>query len=227
MKGMFVVFEGPDGSGKTSVAREVDQRLLELDLQQADPAADINPVFTGEPTSSGPFGKAVRHRLTGEPADDLTMLFGMLADRAWHLDREVEPWLAKGRLVICDRYSLSTMIYQGLRFDGHWLMSLMEKFRAPDLTVLMDAPLEVCKQRMAAAGRGQDRYEGADLKRIVETYRDYARRIRALQGSDPRVAAQWKMWGGRYDVVDATAPFDQVVDAAYDKVLTAWRRHQQ
>lgn len=215
-KGLFVVLEGPDGVGKSSVAK----RLLE----EVRGVQGIPATLDAEPTRYGPFGKLVRERLTGTPAGRLTMLFGMLADRAWHIEEVIKPALAAGGVFICDRYTLSTHVYQGVveGFPMDFLCMAGWQFPEPDLTILLDAPLEVCQQRMAAAGRSQERYEGNEsLAKAVAAYHHIATWTPGYRGDDrpdlwfgacrpaPRLPGNLS----RVRAVDATQPLEDVVAA--------------
>src|ERR1700694_1986424 len=102
--GRFIVFEGMDGSGTTSQIGRVMRPLRLLDL----PAHQ-----TAEP-SGGPVGRFLRHLLSGAaaPVDPEAMALLFAADRRDHLSREVLPYLSRGVHVLCDRYLLSSLVYQ-------------------------------------------------------------------------------------------------------------------
>ncbi len=103
--GFFLTIEGLDGSGKTSQARLLATQLA---------AEGYNVKLTREPTHDGAIGALLRTILRGEvrapPPDAMALLF--VADRIDHCQREVKPWLDAGHVVICDRYDLSTLVYQ-------------------------------------------------------------------------------------------------------------------
>ena len=216
-KGMFVVFEGPDGCGKSSVMSRVG---AQLGLAQDVP---VRVTLMAEPTRHGPFGKPVRERLTGTPAGELTMLFGMLADRAWHVEEEILPALERGQVVLCDRYMLSTMFYQGQMFSGAippcWFETLPYAFPKPDLQILLSCPVEVCRERLAASGRPRERYEGDDaMDKVGRMYRELAERLLASVGENP-IPGQPRFTR----VVDANREMEDVVKDASEVVLDAWR----
>lgn len=152
-RGCLVAFEGVDGSGKTTQAQ-----LL---------AGSLGAVLTFEPGATE-LGGALRHLLLDprrpSPVPRAEVLL-MAADRAQHVDEVVLPALQSGRWVVTDRFSGSTLAYQGwgrglpaepLRQVVSWAAAGLE----PDLTVLVDVPLEVARQRLGAAAR--DRLEGLD-----------------------------------------------------------------
>lgn len=104
-RGLFLVFEGIDGSGKSTQARLLYETLLKNEIQA---------VLTKEPTD-GPFGQKLR-QLAQKGRDEITLqeeydLF--MQDRAEHVENELLPQLARGAVVVCDRYFYSTMAYQG------------------------------------------------------------------------------------------------------------------
>jgi len=203
-RGWFITVEGPDGSGKTHVAAAVRDALA---------ARGIPARLTREPGGTA-VGDRVRAILLehapGEPpiaprADAL--LFA--AARAQHVDEVIEPALARGEIVLCARYADSTLAYQGyglgLPLDE---LRALQRFatggRWPDLTVLLDIPVEVGLARKQ--DDEQTRFEAAfDVA--------YHRRVRegflALAAAEP----------DRFVIVDATAPIDAVVAATLEAIL--------
>lgn len=165
----FVTLEGGEGAGKsTQIAR----------LAQALAAAGIAATTTREPGGS-PGADAIRRLLVeGEPGrwDGETEALLHFAARRDHLVRTVWPALAGGRWVVCDRFADSTMAYQGY---GHGLdraiidtlyRLAVGDFR-PDLTLILDLPVEVGLRRAVSRGGAEDRYERMD--------RDFHERMRA------------------------------------------------
>jgi dTMP kinase len=172
-RGRFIVLEGIDGAGTTTQT----DRLVEHLRRRGRMAAG-----TREP-SGGPIGRLLReillgqHRSTGGAAvGGTTMALLFAADRLDHLQREVEPLLASGTDVVSDRYLLSSLAYQAEEADRSWVASLAREVRAPDLTVLVDLPVEVAARRREKAGRPTERYD-ADLflAKVAENYRQLAR----------------------------------------------------
>jgi len=149
-RGVFIVLEGPDGSGTTRHTELLSGRIAR---------GGRNVVSTAEPTG-GPIGALIRTLLHGKSrpqADAVQLLF--CADRAEHVAQVIEPALRDGSVVISDRYALSTIVYgtaQGL--SEEWLASANSRFPVPDLTVILLPPLAVCLER---TGRREvrDQYE--------------------------------------------------------------------
>jgi dTMP kinase len=190
VRGKLVVLEGIDGSGTTT----------QLDRAVACVASlGRRAVATREP-STGPVGRLIREALLGRLSmpdgsrmDGRTMALLFAADRIDHLQREIEPHLADGTSVVSDRYLLSSLAYQAEEADRAWVGSLARGVPAPDLTILLDVPVEVAAARRAAAGRPVERYDADSyLAKVAANYRDLAR-------ADPRVV-----------VVDGTGSKDAV-----------------
>jgi len=146
-KGTFIVFEGIDGSGKSTVARMVFETLSE--------EMPGKVVLTAEPTESF-IGKAVRHA-NQSGADELAEALLFVADRAEHT-KEIRAWLLEGKVVLCDRYYASTIAYQGAllkdRMGGakravEWLKAMNEPAIVhPDLTFLLTVSVTTAIERL-------------------------------------------------------------------------------
>lgn len=154
--GRFITFEGIDGSGKSTQARRLADRLG-------------NVVLTREPGGS-PGAEEIRQLvLTGEPerwsAETEILLF--TASRRDHLEKTIEPALAAGKTVISDRFADSTRVYQGatrgdLRHMVDQLHALMIG-REPDLTFIIDMDPAIALKRGLARKSGEDRFEDFGL----------------------------------------------------------------
>ena len=186
-RGRLIVLEGIDGSGTTTQT----ERLVEHLRQQGRTA-----VSTREP-SAGPIGRLLREVLLGQhrmprgaSVDGRTMALLFAADRFDHLQREVEPLLAAGTDVVSDRYLMSSLAYQAEEADREWVALLARGVRPPDLTILLDIPVEVAAQRRLLAGRPEERYDADSyLGLVAESYRRLARADAAavvLDGSASR-----------------------------------------
>ena len=174
MAGYFITFEGIDGSGKSTQARGLAETLA---------ARGLDVVATREPGGS-PGAEQIRALvLEGDPdrwsAETEILLF--TAARRDHLERLIDPSLAAGKIVVCDRFADSTRMYQGLRGPGlrdtvDALHALMIR-REPDLTVIID--MDPSKGHARAKGRrtAEERFEdfGADLQvRMRQGFLDLA-----------------------------------------------------
>ncbi len=166
MLGRLITLEGIDGSGKSTVARELAERLPDL-------LPGRRLVFTSEPTSSEA-GRILRAHLAGAEAESppqlhLEELFLFLADHADHLARTVIPSLNEGALVISDRYSDSTAAYQGVTLRGivpdpvPWIRDISRPWNVvPDLTMLFVLdPAKACERLVSRTGL--DKFERLDF----------------------------------------------------------------
>lgn len=179
-RGRFVTFEGGEGSGKSTQIKALAQRL---------DAAKLRAIVTREPGGS-PGAEIIRHlvlsgigKLLG--ADAETLLFAAARDD--HVRSVIKPALNQGIWVLCDRFSDSTRAYQGsLGNVAPAVLNAMERVTIgdlkPDLTIILDVPVEVGMQR-AAARRGSgapDRFEAEDIK-FHQQLRDAYRQIAAAE----------------------------------------------
>lgn len=192
----FVVLEGLDGTGTTTVAG-----LLAEALQ----ARDLRVRLTAEPTD-GPYGRLLRRHLRHEVTlDPRTAALVFTADRADHLAMTIRPALARGRWVICDRYLLSTLAYQGAEgVPRETVMAASKDFDVPDVTFLLDVPDEVRQARMADRG-STERYEDPSLSDgLRKAYADAVTTLRAA--------------GHRIEVLDASVSAAEVAAAALERL---------
>jgi dTMP kinase len=179
MRGRFITFEGGEGTGKSTQAATLAERLRGLGLEV---------VLTREPGGS-PGAEIIRHVLLSGAAkalgaDTETVLFA--AARADHVAHTIAPALARGAWVVCDRFIDSTRVYQGaLGAVDARLLRRLERVAVedamPDLTIMLDLPAEIGLAR-AAGRRGSgaaDRFEketSAYHARVREAYREIAAR---------------------------------------------------
>ncbi len=156
--GRFIVFEGIDGSGKSTQAKRLAEAL------EAD---GFQVVLTREPTD-GPWGQKIRRIAANgrQGIDPRTELEYFVNDRAEHVTGVIAPALAAGSVVICDRYYYSTIAYQGaLGLDPDFIRQENEqKFPRPDLVILLEVPPDTGRQRIEAGraggtNRGYERLE--------------------------------------------------------------------
>ncbi len=178
MRGHFFVFDGMDGAGKSTALLGVAEAL-----EQDGHAVRM----TREPGGS-PLAEEIRQCLLQdwEPAMPVdTELLLVFAARAAHLQQTVLPALARGEIVLCDRFVDSSHVYQGVLggADPAWIDELGRRTisRSPDLSFLFDLPVELAIQRMSGRGR-HNRFDRAGRSRL-EQVRDAYRR-RALSQPD-------------------------------------------
>ncbi|MBI5414632.1 dTMP kinase [Candidatus Peregrinibacteria bacterium] len=161
---MFLVFEGLDGSGSTTQAKLLAEKLRALGKKV---------IHTSEPTDNAA-GKLIRDALQGKwkiSPEGLQLLF--CADRAHHLEQEILPALNSDNIVICDRYIWSTLAYGSLNTDSKWLQELNKHFLKPDFTFLLQVPPKICLERIHKRGLPNELFEEEQkLKKVWETYEE-------------------------------------------------------
>ncbi|GAB7127324.1 dTMP kinase [Silvimonas sp. JCM 19000] len=157
-RGRFMTVEGVDGAGKSTQLQWIAGWLR----QQG-----IDFVQTREPGGT-PLGEQLRALVLSQPMDIETEALLMFAGRREHIVQVIEPALARGQWVLCDRFTDASYAYQGggrglsaarLATLEHWVQGLPGQMLQPDLTLLFDVPLGVSQARMAASREQLDRFE--------------------------------------------------------------------
>lgn len=203
-RGRFITLEGGEGTGKSTQIRL---------LKDALETTGVDVLCTREPGGS-PGGEEIRTLLVNGDThkwEPLTEALLNYAARHEHLEKVILPALKAGRWVLCDRFADSTMAYQGY---GHGmdreiirrLHRLIVGETAPNLTLILDMPVEAGLARATERGEGEDRYErmGHDFhNRLRQGFLDIAKK-------DPV----------RYAVIDATGDIGAVAMAIHDVVAT-------
>ena len=173
MRPLFLVVEGIDGSGGTTQAGRLCEWLT---------AAGAPEVLRTREPSDGPVGRFIRRVLSAEGSEqelqglgDTVLPYLFAGDRRDHLDRIVLPALARGAMVVSDRYYHSSLAYQSLSVGFELVAGLNAAFPAPDLTILLDLDPERSLERIEARGAPRDRFE--DLERLQLVHEAYERVI--------------------------------------------------
>lgn len=205
-RGLFISFEGIDGAGKST---HID-RVAQL-FRQAGRAV----VLTREPGGT-PLSEKLRELVLHEPMDALTEALLMFAARREHLVQVIEPALARGDVVLCDRFTDATFAYQGggRGFDWQVLAQLERmvqalpdgRLRQPELTVWFDLDPQIAAQRLASA-RVPDKFESQPADFFAAVRAGYAKR----QGEMPE----------RFARIDAAQSME-AVGADVGRVVTDW-----
>jgi dTMP kinase len=198
--GFFLVLEGPEGAGKSTLGAALAARMRDLGL---------DPVLVREPGGT-PAAEHVRRAFLDsasrfEPASELLYV---TAARANLVHEVIRPALARGRVVISDRFDLSTMAYQGAgrgieRNTVEVVNRVATGGLVPDMTLVLDLPARVGRARQAAAGKPQDRMEREDPAfhdRVSAAY---------LEAAGP----------GMYHL-DADRPAPEVLEAAWVRLVS-------
>ena len=193
-RGRLVTLEGIDGAGKSTHAGWLTAALRQRGCRV---------VATREPGGT-PLGEKLRELLLHEPMAHETAALLMFAARREHVEQVIAPALARGDVVVCDRFTDATYAYQG---GGHGvplasiaaLETLVLHGLEPDLTLLFDVPLTVSRERLAraaAAGRERDRFEAEEAAFFARVRDAYHARAAA--------------YPQRFRVIDSTQPIDAV-----------------
>lgn len=192
---LFVTIEGPEGSGKTTLLKGV--------MAELSPHYDV--ISTREP-GGVQTAEAIRQiLLEGFSMDPRTEALLFAAARREHLVEKVLPALEKGQIVVCDRFIDSSLAYQGYARDiGVEQVQMINEFaiegRYPDITLYLDIPAEVGRQRIEENQRVQNRLDKEDIMfhdRVTEGYQ-------MLLEAEPH----------RFHVIDANQPIEQVIEEA-------------
>jgi dTMP kinase len=196
VRGRFIVVEGGEGSGKSTQVERLAQRLR-------DQGVDVLTTFEPGATARG---ASLRRLLLddGSPLDARAELLLMAADRAQHVSEVVRPALAAGTTVVCDRYTPSTLAYQGVgRGLGVDAVAAVNAFATgdlvPDIVVVLDVRDDVAAQRRPVAGDRMERAGAEFHERVRAAYRDLAS------------AHGWHL-------LDANGPIDAVGEAVWQAV---------
>ena len=187
MKGMFIVFEGIDGSGKSSVCRDLHDMLV---------SKGMKAMLTAEPTKDE-IGMLIRSCAVKNITPETEALL-FVADRADHTVK-IKEWMAAGNIVLCDRYYASTLAYQaasvgGPGLDMKWLMELNRPvIIEPDVTFLMDVDPKIGMERVKARGQ-LSKFESVEyLSEVRKNYLELAKK-------------------NKYEVIDANMPLNKTME---------------
>lgn len=200
--GKFIVFEGIDGSGKSTQIRMISKRIQEQNLQ----------VYTTFEPTAGPIGSLIRQMLSGKiKTDQRTLAFLFAADRMDHLVNEengIRKKIDKGELVLCDRYYFSSYAYHAQYMDMEWVIhanSLNAEILRPDLTIFIDVEPETCLERITNNRSDFEMYEKIDIMKKVRI--NYLKAFEQLRDFEKIV------------VIDGNNAVDHVGDAIFREVM--------
>ncbi len=208
-RGLFITFEGGEGVGKSTALAYMARQLR---------SADIPVEITREPGGT-PLGEDIRRLLLtvrDMPIDPQAELLLMFAARAQHVRTKIDPVLAGGSWVLCDRFTDASYAYQagGRGLPLQWVQQLEQLVQGdlhPDCTLLLDAPVTMAIER--ARGRGE-------LDRFEQEESDFFERVRATYLRLARESS------GRYRLVDAAQPLAHVHEQLHEianDLVQCWR----
>lgn len=177
-QGIFISFEGAEGVGKST----------QLGLLQEALVASGEKVYTTREPGGTPLGENLRKFLKHDEMSALTELFLIQASRAEHLASEIRPRLKQGQIILCDRFTDSTLVYQGVLRglpldDVQTANTLATQGLKPDWTICLDLPEEKLPQRLASKD-SQDRFDREELafhEKILASFRELAKKDTRIQ----------------------------------------------
>jgi dTMP kinase len=199
MTGLLVAFDGPGGAGKSTTVQALAARLV---------ADGLRVLATTQP-STGAIGRLARsgtHEFSG-----LALACLVAADRYHHLATQVRPALAEGQLVLCDRFTASSLVLQaGLDEIPERFVRELDRFvEPPDLQVVLTAPAEELRERLAVRGsHGRFEDDPTNTVREVSLYE--------------RVADQLPREGVLTEVVDTSCGVEETVSHLADLIRALW-----
>jgi dTMP kinase len=194
---MLIAFEGLDGSGKTTQARLLFEKLSQ----------SYSCILTKEPTD-GPIGLFARDNMKSSTNKDtmentLVMEAFFIADRIDHVNSIIKPSLELGKVVITDRYVLSTIAYGGVvGIDTAWLAELNKNFPMPDITFLMDIDTQAAMARLQSRAEKPQVFENKEFLRVARyIYKNEAQKFKNAH------------------IIDADRPQEKIAEEIFNIVM--------
>ncbi len=199
--GRFIVFEGIDGSGKSTQIKQISRRLK---------TSGYTVYSTFEPTD-GPIGLLIRQMLSGKLATDQRTIASLFAaDRTDHLvntENGIRHKVDQGAVVLCDRYYFSSYAYHAQYIDMEWVIhanSLNAEILRPDVTIFIDVDPKICFERIKNSRSSFEMYEKIDIMKKVRT--NYFKAFDILKGLETIV------------VIDGNSTMEAVEDTILNEV---------
>ena len=166
MKGKLIVIEGIDGSGKSTCAKNLAEKLNSI---------NIKTIYTFEPTHSH-YGAKLRDGMLSEDLDAEEELLLFVKDRKEHIEYMIKPALEEGYFIILDRYFYSSIAYQGAKgIDINRIMNLHKDFIVkPDIVFIFHLPIDIALNRIISKRGIADRFENETyLKKVDKIFHSF------------------------------------------------------
>ncbi|MFN8417857.1 MAG: dTMP kinase [Anaerolineae bacterium] len=195
----LIVLEGLDGAGKTTISYLLTETLKNW-LGSETVLGTFEPNYT---FACGDYIKSVLQKRVEQASRPFALAFA--ANRADHLEREVEPFLSSGnKVVVCDRYYLSSLAYQTTQETPlEYVWSINKGSHIPDLTLFLDADTKICYERIKHRGLSLELFEG----NLAEKRQIYEVAIRFLQTINNEKIVK----------IDANGAIQQVLENGFDR----------
>jgi len=212
-RGLFIVFEGADGSGKST-----QMRLLRTYIENLSKYNSV--LTTHEPWRS----EEIKKKLFADKdafSDGLLMAELYVGDRIEHMKLLVEPALRAGAFVICDRYKMSTCAYQwaqGVLIDDLLKLHEHPDLLVPDLVILVDVANEIAEKRRISRGMSREKFEDlVFLNKVIEKYRILA-----------NLAGENKNLFGKVVIIDGSGTIEKIRDdirQVFNDLYYTWQKN--
>ncbi|RZN57543.1 MAG: dTMP kinase [Candidatus Methanomethylicota archaeon] len=167
MKGCFITIDGIDGAGSSTQTKLLVDKLIEL---------GYNSVGTKEPNPNGPIEPIIRSIIKGPCISPELEALLFAADRIYHVEFFIKPWLKEGKIVVSDRYLESSIAYQTSQgLDEDWILLINKKAIIPDISIILDVDPEISLKRKTIL---IDRYERIEfLKKVRLKFLERAKKM--------------------------------------------------
>ncbi len=167
MKGCFITIDGIDGAGSSTQTKLLVEKLREL---------GYNSIGTKEPNPNGPIEPIIRSIIKGPCISPELEALLFAADRIYHIEFFIKPWLEEGKIVISDRYLESSIAYQTSQgVDEDWILLINKKAIIPDISIILDVDPEISLKRKITL---VDRYERIEfLKKVRLKFLERAKKM--------------------------------------------------
>ena len=166
MKGKLIVIEGMDGSGKSTCAKNLAEKLNSI---------NIKTIYTFEPTHSH-YGAKLREGMLSEDLDAEEELLLFVKDRKEHIEYMIKPALEEGYFIILDRYFYSSIAYQGAKgIDINRIINMHKDFIVkPDIVFIFHLPIDIALNRIISKRGIADRFENETyLKKVDKIFHSF------------------------------------------------------
>lgn len=209
---MFVVLEGIDGSGTTSLAQNLVRRIAKSTGEaRLGLPPELRASYTQEPTQC-PLGKYAREMMSrpGTSLEHWRQALVFAADRLEHCENIIGP-LSKDRILICDRYLLSSLVYQK-HVTREMLMALNRDALKPDLTLWLDVSATTANKRIEQRKQPRDPLE--NVKSLYDLAMRYSEEVYSHWNEDVM---------GEVSVINAEASEEDVLEVAFERIASRYR----